>query len=162
MSVSLALLSICICWFGCVFQICSACGFGFAAEFKSLTILPCFPNLLRLRSQIWKRVTFALFVRISAMQIIGSGQIVTSLHLLYQHFFAALRFWVFFFCLALLLILLCSLECAREFRSCGSEHGLCPLDSHKPLKRLDRNFYMIALLLLCRTCGAAVIFGVRT
>ena len=27
-----------------------------------------------------------------------------------------------------------------EFRSCGSDHGLCPLDSHKPLKRLDRNF----------------------
>ena len=26
------------------------------------------------------------------------------------------------------------------FRLCGGDHGLCPLDSHKPLKRLDRNF----------------------
>ena len=32
------------------------------------------------------------------------------------------------------------LECAGEFRLCGGDHGLCPLDSHKPLKRLDRNF----------------------
>ena len=43
-----------------------------------LSVLPCFPNLLRLRSQIWKRGSFALFVRISAMQIIGSFQIVTD------------------------------------------------------------------------------------
>ncbi len=39
------------------------------------------------------------------------------------------------------------------FRSCGSDHGLCPLDSHKPLKRLDRNFYMGVLLLLFRSLG---------
>ena len=38
----------------------------------------CFPNLLCLRSQIWKRGSLALFVRISAMQINGSGQIVTG------------------------------------------------------------------------------------
>ncbi len=98
MSVSLALLSICICWFGCVFQICSACGFGFAAEFKSLTILLCFPNLLRLRSQIWKRVTFALFVRISAMQIIGSGQIVTFVTSVVPTFFCCIALFIFSFC----------------------------------------------------------------
>ena len=32
-------------------------------------LLLCFPNLLCLRSQIWKRGSLALFVRISAMQI---------------------------------------------------------------------------------------------
>ena len=37
-----------------------------------------FSKFALLRSQIWKRVTFTLFVRISAMQIIGSGQIVTG------------------------------------------------------------------------------------
>ena len=57
-----------------------------------LLVLPCFPNLLRLRSQIWKRVTFALFVRISAMQIIGSGQIVTFVTSVVPTFLAALRF----------------------------------------------------------------------
>ena len=76
------------------------------------------------------------------MQIIGSVQIVTNVTSVVPTFFAALRFLIFFFCLALLLILLYLLECAGEFRSCGSDHGLCPLDSHKPLKRLDRNFYM--------------------
>ena len=58
-----------------------------------------------------------------------------------------------------LLILLYSLECAGVFRSCGSDHGLCPLDSHKPLKRLDRNFYMGALLLLCCAAVADAFFG---
>ena len=90
------------------------------------------------------------------MQIIGSGQIVTSLHLLYQHFFAALRFLSFHFAFRFIILLALS-ECAGEFRLCGGDHGLCPLDSHKPLikakpvfavaqtflrkaSRLDRNF----------------------
>ena len=37
-----------------------------------------FSKFALLRSQIWKRGSFALFVRISAMQIIGSFQIVTD------------------------------------------------------------------------------------
>ena len=73
------------------------------------------------------------------MQIIGSFQIVTSLHLSNQHFWAALRFFIFCFAFRFL-VLLYLLDCAGGFRSCGSDHGLCPLDSHKPLKRLDRNF----------------------
>ena len=73
------------------------------------------------------------------MQIIGSGQIATSLHLSYQHFLAALRFLIFSFCLALLLILLSLLECAGVFRSCGSDEDAVPRPC-KPLKRLDRNF----------------------
>ena len=99
-----------------------------------------FSKFAPLRSQILKRGSFDLFVRISAMQIIGSFQIVTDVTSVVPTFFAALRFLIFSFCLALLLILLSLLECAGEFRSCGSDHGLCPLDSHKPLKRLDRNF----------------------
>ena len=103
-----------------------------------LLVLPCFPNLLRLRSQIWKRVTFALFVRISAMQIIGSGQIVTFVTSVVPTFLAALRFLSFHFAF-LLFILLCSLECAGVFRSCGSDEDAVPRPC-KPLKRLDRNF----------------------
>ena len=36
--------------------------------------------------------------------------------------------------------------CFGEFRLCGGDHGLCPLDSHKPLKRLDRNFKCLGSL----------------
>ena len=74
------------------------------------------------------------------MQIIGSGQIVTLVTSVVPAFFSCIALFICFFCLALLLLLLYSLECAGGFRSCGSDHGLCPLDSHKPLKRLDRNF----------------------
>ena len=103
-----------------------------------LLVLPCFPNLLRLRSQIWKRVTFALFVRISAMQIIGSGQIVTFVTSVVPTFLAALRFLSFHFAFRFI-ILLALLECAGEFRSCGSDEDAVPRPC-KPLKRLDRNF----------------------
>ncbi len=76
------------------------------------------------------------------MQIIGSFQIVTFVTSVVPTFFSCIALLIFSFCLALLLFLLYLLECAGGFRSCGSDHGLCPLDSHKPLKRLDRNFYM--------------------
>ena len=105
-----------------------------------LSVLLCFPNLLCLRSQIWKRFIFALFVKISAMQINGFTKIVVFVASLGFTFFGCIALFDFYFCLALLLLLLYSLECAGGFRSCGSDHGLCPLDSHKPLKRLDRNF----------------------
>ena len=52
-----------------------------------IVLLLCFPNLLCLRSQIWKRYSFALFVRISAMQINGSGQIVTGVTSVWFNFF---------------------------------------------------------------------------
>ena len=111
-----------------------------------LLILLCFPNLLRLRSQIWKRVTFALFVRISAMQINGFFQIVTDVTSVGFNLFSCIALFGFVSFAFLLFILLCSLECAGVFRPCGSDHGLCPLDSHKPLKRLDRNFKCLGLL----------------
>ena len=93
------------------------------------------------------------------MQIIGSFQIVTDVTSVVPTLFGCIALLIFSFCLALLLLLLCSLECAGEFRLCGGDHGLCPLDSHKPLikakpvfaaaqtflrkaSRLDRNFYM--------------------
>ena len=82
------------------------------------------------------------------MQIIGSFQIVTDVTSVVPTLFGCIALLIFSFCLALMLLLLCSLECAGGFRLCGGDHGLCPLDFHKPLKRLDRNFYMGALLLL--------------
>ena len=74
------------------------------------------------------------------MQIIGSFQIVTDVTSVVPTLFGCIALLIFSFCLALMLLLLCSLECAGGFRLCGGDHGLCPLDSHKPLKRLDRNF----------------------
>ena len=125
--------------------------------FFDFIVLLCFQNLLCLRSQILKRVTFALFVRISAMQIKRFTKIVIFVTSLGFTFLSCIALLIFSFYLALLLLLLALLECAGEFRSCGSDHGLCPLDSHKPLikakpvfaaaqtflrkaSRLDRNF----------------------
>ena len=118
-----------------------------------------FSKFALLRSHIWKRGTFALFVRISAMQINRFTKIVIFVTSLGFTFLSCIALFIFYFYLALLLLLLYSLECAGGFRSCGSDHGLCPLDSHKPLKRLDRNFYMMVLFILCRACGAAAFFG---
>ena len=86
------------------------------------------------------------------MQINRFTEIVVFVTSLGFTFFGCIAPFVFYFAF-LLFILLTLLECAGEFRSCGSDHGLCPLDSHKPLKRLDRNFYMDALLLLFRSSG---------
>ena len=59
-------------------------------------VLLCFPNLLRLRSQIWKRGSFDLFVRISAMQIIGSFQIVTDVTSVIPTFLSCIALFDFF------------------------------------------------------------------
>ena len=74
------------------------------------------------------------------MQIKRFTKIVIFVTSLGFTFLSCLALLIFSFYLALLLLLLALLECAGGFRSCGSDHGLCPLDSHKPLKRLDRNF----------------------
>ena len=92
------------------------------------------------------------------MQINGSFQIVTVVTSVVPAFFGCIALLFFHFVFRFL-VLLYLLECAGGFRSCGSDHGLCPLDSHKPLKRLDRNFYMGALLLWCRISAAAAFFG---
>ena len=84
--------------------------------------LHCFPNLLCLRSQIWKRGSFALFVRISAMQINGSFQIVTVVTSVAPTFLAALRFLFFIFAFRFL-VLLYSLECAGDFAPAGATTG---------------------------------------
>ena len=80
------------------------------------------------------------------MQISRFIQIVVFVTALDFSFWAALRFLDFFTLAFLILLLLYLLECAGEFRLCGGDHGLCPLDSHKPLKRLDRNFKCLGLL----------------
>ena len=82
------------------------------------------------------------------MQIIGSFQIATFVTSVIPTFLCCIALFDFFTFAFLLFVLLSLLECAGEFRLCGGDHGLCPLDSHKPLKRLDRNFYMDMLLLL--------------
>ncbi len=91
------------------------------------------------------------------MQIIGSIQIVTVVTSVAPTFFSCIALFVFATFALLLFVLLALLVCAGGFRSCGSDHGLCPLDSHKPLikakpvfaaaqtflrkaSRLDRNF----------------------
>ena len=76
-------------------------------------------------------------------------------------FLAALRFWFFLFCLALLLLLFALLDCAGGFRSCGSDHGLCPLDSHKPLKRLDRNFKCFCAVTFVSPIGFCAVLAAR-
>ena len=103
------------------------------------------------------------------MQIIGSGQIVTGVTSVVPTFFSCIALLFFHFAF-FLFILLALLDCAGEFRLCGGDHGLCPLDSHKPLikakpvfaaaqtflrkaSRLDRNFYMGTLLLLFGLSG---------
>ena len=73
------------------------------------------------------------------MQINGSFQIVTVVTSVVPAFFGCIALLFFHFVFRFL-VLLYLLECAGEFRLCGGDHGLCPLDSHKPLKRLDRNF----------------------
>ena len=93
-----------------------------------------------LRSQIWKRDSFDLFVRISAMQIIGSGQIVTGVTSVVPTFFGCIALLDFLLLLGFTVNFVLFVRLRWGFRSCGSDHGLCPLDSHKPLKRLDRNF----------------------
>ena len=100
------------------------------------------------------------------MQIIGSFQIVTDVTSVVPTLFGCIALLIFSFAFRFL-VLLYSLECAGGFRLCGGDHGLCPLDSHKPLKRLDRNFYMGALLLLfgslgfvqCCDCGGLLFYG---
>ena len=95
-----------------------------------IVLLLCFPNLLCLRSQIWKRYSFALFVRISAMQINRFTQIVTGVTSVWFNIFELHCAFLFSSFAWLLFILLALLECVGEFRLCGGDHGLCPLDSH--------------------------------
>ena len=74
------------------------------------------------------------------MQIIGSVQIVTVVTSVVPTFLSCIALFGFVSFAFRFLVLLALLECAGGFRLCGGDHGLCPLDSHKPLKRLDRNF----------------------
>ena len=114
--------------------------------------LAVFSKFALLRSQILKRVAFDLFVRISAMQIKRFTKIVIFVTSLGFTFLSCIALLFFHFAFRFL-VLICLLECAGGFRLCGGDHGLCPLDSHKPLKRLDRNFYMGVLLLLLGLSG---------
>ena len=75
------------------------------------------------------------------MQINRFTQIVTDVTSVGFNLLCCIALLIFYFCLALLLLLLALSECAGEFRSCGSDEDAVPRPC-KPLKRLDRNFYM--------------------
>ena len=105
------------------------------------------------------------------MQIIGSGQIVTLVTSVVPTFLSCIALFDLLVLLGFTVTFaLFARMCFGEFRLCGGDHGLCPLDSHKPLikakpvfaaaqtflrkaSRLDRNFYMGALLLLFGLSG---------
>ena len=107
-----------------------------------------------------KRVTFVLVVRISAMQIIGSFQIVTDVTSVVPTFFAALRFFDllvllgFTVAFAFAVRLRRGVSLLRERFSGAARPPKNPLASWAQLDQL-----MGALLLLCRTAAAAAIFG---
>ena len=92
-------------------------------------------------------------IELAQCRLIGFTQIVTVVTSVVPTFFSCIALFGFVSFAFRFLVLLALLDCAGGFRSCGSDHGLCPLDSHKPLKRLDRNFYMDALLLLFGSSG---------
>ena len=87
------------------------------------------------------------------MQIIGSFQIVTVVTSVVPILFGCIALFDFIVLLGFTVTFACAVRMRWGFRLCGGDHGLCPLDSHKPLKRLDRNFYMGALLLLFGLSG---------
>ncbi len=79
--------------------------------------------------------------RISAMQINWFNLDCNLCYICRTNILCCIALLGLLFLLGYLLFgLLCQIA-FEVFRSCGSDHGLCPLDSHKPLKRLDRNFY---------------------
>ena len=93
------------------------------------------------------------------MQINGSFQIVTSLHLLYQPFCAALRFlfvsfaWLYC-CFCFVRSNALGISLLRERFSGAARPPKNPLASWAQLDQL-----MGALLLLCHTAAAAAILG---
>ena len=117
-----------------------------------LSVLLCFQNLLCLRSQILKRVTFALFVRISAMQIIGSFQIVTDVTSVVPTFVSCIALLVFLLLLGFTAAVALSVRMRWGFRSCGSDLVglLAPLKTPSPAglswTSLWVHFYFCAIL----------------
>ena len=104
------------------------------------------------------------------MQIIGSGQIVTLVTSVVPTFLSCIALFDLLVLLGFTVTFALFVRMRWGFRLCGGDHGLCPLDSHKPLikakpvfaaaqtflrkaSRLDRNFYMGALLLLLCSAG---------
>ena len=103
------------------------------------------------------------------MQINGSFQIVTGVTSVVPTFLSCIALFDLLVLLGFTVTFALFVRMRWGFRLCGGDHGLCPLDSHKPLKRLDRNFYMGALLLLlgssgfvlCCDCGGNVSYSLR-
>ena len=92
------------------------------------------------------------------MQIIGSIQIVTVVTFVVPTFFSCIALFCFLLLLGFTVTFALFVRLRWGFRSCGSDHGLCPLDSHKPLKRLDRNFKCLGSL-GTYDCGGLLFYG---
>ena len=92
------------------------------------------------------------------MQIIGSGQIVTGVTSVVPTLFGCIALFCFLLLLGFTVAFALFVRMHWGFRLCGGDHGLCPLDSHKPLKRLDRNFKCLGLL-GTRDCGGLLFYG---
>ena len=91
---------------------CIVYGKGWFAWYLWFYNFALFSKFALLRSQIWKRVTFALFVRISAMQINRFTKIVIFVTSLGFSFLSCIALFGFVSFAFLLFILLALLECA--------------------------------------------------
>ena len=114
----------------------------------------CFKYLLCFARKYLKGLLLFNNIELAQCRLIGFTQIVTFVTSLGFTFLSCIAlFCICYFCFSFYYFTL-FVRLRWGFRSCGSDHGLCPLDSHKPLKRLDRNFYMdVLLILLCSSRG---------
>ena len=100
-------------------------------------------------------------IELAQCRLIGFTQIVTVVTSVVPTFFSCIALFGFVSFAFRFLVLLALLDCAGGFRSCGSDHGLCPLDSHKPLKRLDRNFKCFGTVTFVWLIGFRAVFPPR-
>ena len=103
-------------------------------------VLLRFPNLLCFARKFGKGLLLLCSLELAQCRLIGFTQIVTDVTSIGSTFLSCIALLGFVSFAFRFIVLLASLDCAGEFRLCGGDHGLCPLDSHKPLKRLERNF----------------------
>ena len=95
------------------------------------------------------------------MQINGFFQIVTDVTSLSPTFFSCIALLDLLVLLGFTVTFALFVRMRRGFRSCGSDHGLCPLDSHKPLKRLDRNFKCFCAVSFVWLIGFCAVLAAR-
>ena len=95
------------------------------------------------------------------MQIIGSIQIVTGVTSVVPTFLSCIALLGLLVLLGFTVNFAFAVRMCWGFRLCGGDHGLCPLDSHKPLKRLDRNFKCFGAVTFVWIIGFCAVFPPR-